>query len=142
MTTQGITGWRRFTIYGLVVYLALDITIGTMAYMGSLWAFLPGIPHFDFAGHFVLIGGLAFFLDGVLDYRPVTRRVPWLRLAPTAVLTVAGIEELLQALTPRRTSSVSDFVADVLGVYFLSWVSGLAAAKFGGRQGTQNGLVP
>ena len=128
-----MSGWRRFTIFGLVVCLALDITIGTMAYMGSLWAFLPDIPHFDFAGHFVLIGGLAFFLDGVLDYRPVTRRVPWLRLAPTAVLTVAGIEELLQALTPRRTSSVSDFVADLLGVYFLSWLSGLAAAKFGGR---------
>lgn len=110
--------------FGLAVHLGLVLVIGVSAYQGVLWAHLPGIPHFDLAGHFVLIGGLAFFLDGVLDYRPVTRRSPaWLRLAPVAVVALAAMEELAQALTPRRTSSVSDFLADVAGVVVFSWLS-------------------
>lgn len=117
-------GWRRFMAVGLAAHLGLVLVIAVSAYQGALWAYLPAIPHFDLAGHFVLIGGLAFFLDGVLDYRPLTKKCPsWLRLAPVAVLSLAAIEELAQALTPRRTSSVSDFLADVAGVAFFSLLS-------------------
>ena len=45
------------------------------------------------------------------------------RLAPFAVLLVAGIEEYLQRLSPRRSSSWSDFVADAIGVCFFAWLS-------------------
>lgn len=117
-------GWRRFMAFGLAAHLVLVLVIAVSAYQGALWAYLPAIPHFDLAGHFVLIGGLAFFLDGVLDYRPLTKMSPsWLRLAPVVVLALAAVEELAQALTPQRTSSVGDFLADVAGVVFFSGLS-------------------
>ena len=37
-------------------------------------------------------------------------------MAPVLILSLAAVEELAQAWTPRRTSSVSDFLADVVGV--------------------------
>ena len=112
---------------GFVLYLLLDVAIGLFAYQGSLWKLLPGIPHFDTAGHFVLIGGLAFFLDGALGYRPLTPKAPWLRMAPVLVLSVAAVEEMAQALSPNRSSSLSDFVADSVGVFFFSWLSARVA---------------
>ncbi len=116
--------WGGLAAHGLLVTL-----IATLAYQGALWSYLPAIPHFDLAGHFVLIGGLAFFLDGVLGYRPLTPRGPsWLRMAPMLILSLAALEELAQAWTPQRTSSWSDFAADVVGVTSLSrlsfWLAG------------------
>ena len=74
--------------------------------------------------HFLLIGGVAFFLDGALRFRPLLPgRLPWLRLAPVLVASLAGLEELAQALSPYRSSTVSDFVADLLGVVCLSWLA-------------------
>lgn len=121
-------------IAGLTVHVALVITIAVQAYTGVLWGYLPGIPHFDLAGHFVLIGGLAFFLDGALDYRPLTSRGPsWLRLAPTLILSLAAIEEWAQTFASTRSATFSDFFADVAGVISLSmlsrWLGGRSAAK-------------
>jgi hypothetical protein len=122
--TRGSARWKRFMWGGLAAHGTLVLLIATLAYQGALWSYLPAIPHFDLAGHFVLIGGLAFFLDGVLGYRPLTRGSPsWLRMAPVLILSLAAVEELAQAWTPRRTSSVSDFLADVVGVVGLSWLS-------------------
>jgi len=134
VSVQVSPGWRRFTTIGFVLHFAFCLTIASLAYHGALWAHLPAIPHFDTAGHFVLIGGLAFFLDGVLRYRPVVAAWPWVRWGPALVLSVAGIEELAQALTPRRTSSVSDFVADVAGILVLSWLSRRLALRFSVRE--------
>jgi len=74
-------------------------------------------------GHAVLIGALAFFLDGALGFRPLivgARSFSWLRLAPVIVLALAGAEELAQSLSPARTCSFSDFAGDVVGVFALS----------------------
>ena len=73
---------------------------------------LPAVPHLDKLGHAVLIGPIAFFLDGALNHRTLLRGHAFPRLAPVAVLIVAGVEEYLQRLSPRRTSDWADFLAE------------------------------
>jgi VanZ family protein len=110
---------------GLVAHLAFVVLVSIGAYTGTIPVQLPDFPHFDKLGHALLIGGLAFWLDGALEHRPLLReRLPGLRLAPVIVLTLAGIEEYLQRLSPRRTSDIADFAADAVGAIFFTWLAG------------------
>lgn len=120
-----ITARRRARLWaaGFCAHLAFVLAIVVAAYLGRL----PDLWHlsrFDSVGHAVLIGLLAFYLDGALGFRPllgpVWPRLAWLRLAPVVVLAVAGAEELAQALSPVRSCSLSDFAGDVVGVFALS----------------------
>jgi hypothetical protein len=115
---------QRFWKLGFAAQLSLVVIISIGAYAGVVPTVFTVIPGLDKLGHFILIGGLAFFLDGALDHREALRglRVP--RLAPVLVLTVAGVEEYLQRLSPRRTSEWGDFFADAVGVFFFAWLAG------------------
>jgi hypothetical protein len=111
--------WQAgFAIQGFLVVL-----ISAGAYLGVLPTSLPAIPRVDLAGHALLFGLLAFFLDGALGYRPLWRGAAFPRLAPALVLTLAGVEEIAQRFSARRSSSLWDFAADVAGVCALSWLS-------------------
>ncbi len=109
--------------YGLAAQLVLVALISLGAYAGLLPHSLAALPHADLIGHAVLIGPLAFFLDGALDFRPVYRGLPALRLAPLLVIALAGLEEYAQRYSSRRTSCWSDFLADVLGICLFSWLA-------------------
>jgi len=102
--------------------LTLVVGISLAAYTGRLPA-LPDVPHIDKLGHAILIGGLAFSLDGALDHRGLFKAHAFPRLAPVLVLAVAGVEEYLQRLSPRRSSDILDFAADVAGACFFTWLS-------------------
>jgi hypothetical protein len=115
---------RTFFRAGFVAHLSLVVLISIGAYTGKLPTSLPNFPHADKLGHAVLIGGLAFFLDGALGHRTLLRDRAFPRLAPVLVLVVAGIEEYLQRLSPRRSSDIADFAADVVGVCFFTWLAG------------------
>jgi hypothetical protein len=114
---------RAFFRLGFVAHLSLVVLISAGAYAGLLPTSIPDLPYFDKLGHAILIGGLAFFLDGALGHRPVWARLSFPRLGPVIVVVAAGIEEYLQRLSPRRSSDLWDFVADVVGVCFFSWLS-------------------
>jgi VanZ family protein len=119
----------RFWRVGFALQLAVVIAIVIGAYLGRLPTFYQGLPHFDLFAHAVLFGLLAFFLDGTLGHRPLLRgTAPWLRLAPVLVLGVAAVEEVAQRLSPRRTSSLADFTADVVGVTLFVWLAGRVTA--------------
>jgi VanZ family protein len=100
---------RRYRI-ALALHLSLICAISAWAYLGRL--VLPNIPHIDLAGHLVLYGLLGGLAHGAMRGR-VLHRVP---VGPAIVLTAAGIEELLQGLSPYRHVSLLDFLADVVGV--------------------------
>ena len=81
------------------------------------------MPYADKLGHALLIGGLGFFLDGALYYRRIAAGLAFPRLGPAIVLVAAGVEEYLQRLSPRRSSDIRDFAADVVGVCFFAWLA-------------------
>ena len=99
-TTRQITIFWR---YGLGIHLGLVIVIGASAYLGILPTTYAAIPHFDLFAHAVLIGLLAFFLDGALEFRRVLTGMPFLGIAPLIVLLLAAIEELVHNFVKSYT---------------------------------------
>ena len=109
--------------WALALQLTLDVLIGTGAYLGILPNTLPNLPHIDLLIHALLIGLVGGLLDGALGFRRLVPSLAFPRLGPLLVLLVAGIEEYAQRFSPRRTSTWSDFIADVVGVLFFSWLA-------------------
>lgn len=109
---------------GLTFHACCVVCIAVSAYVGILPTTYRVIPHADVIGHAVLIGLLAFFLDGMLKFRPLfPDRLTALRVAPLVILLIAGLEEVAQRFSPRRTSSLIDFAADAVGVLLASWLA-------------------
>ena len=106
--------WLLWPQLGLVVYATVA------AYLGWLPGGLLAWPYSDKVLHFALFGLPAAWLDLWLrgrDLRITDRlRVP---VAFAAVLSVAGIEELLQLLSANRSADVTDLLCDIAGVAVL-----------------------
>ena len=112
---------KTFWNYGLCLHLGFVSFIATSAYLGILPTTYKMFPHIDLLGHFVLIGLLAFFLDGVLNFRLlIPGKLSFLRAAPVFVLGIVAFEEYAQSFSPLRTASFVDFLADALGIFFFS----------------------
>jgi VanZ family protein len=123
---------RRALAIGLALNVAFVVSVSFAAYAGLLVHPVFGFAtRYDYVFHALLIGPLAFFLDGVLSYRSLTRFGWFPPLAPIVVLAIAGVEELLQSLSPRRTTSLHDFVGDTVGVVVCVAVSRWLRARRG-----------
>jgi polysaccharide biosynthesis protein VpsQ len=109
--------------WALAFQLALILLISLGAYRGVLPTVLPRLPHSDLPIHALLYGLLGAFLDGALGFRRVTPGLSFPRLGAMLVIVAAGIEEYAQRFSARRTSTYSDFIADVLGVLLFSWLA-------------------
>jgi hypothetical protein len=117
-------GMRRFWLWGLAVQGSLVITLSCLAYAGGLNASILAQPHMDKVGHFFFIGLVGFFLDGLLEHRPLFRgHASFVRLGPVVVLALAGVDEFVQRYARHRDSSWLDFAADVAGIVFFSWLA-------------------
>jgi VanZ family protein len=114
---------RRLFRLAFALQLGLDFLIGLGAYTGKLPTSLPQVPHIDLLIHAILIGLLGGLLDGSLGFRRVVPRLAFPGVGAVLVLVVAGIEEYAQRFSPRRSSTYSDFFADVVGVLFFSWLA-------------------
>lgn len=106
---------------GLAGYSVVVFLIGLGAYVGVLPTFIAAVPHLDLLMHLILIGGVAFFLDGALRHRPLYRGRG--SMGGAIVIAVAGFEEWAQRFSPRRSSTWSDFIADVIGVVLMVWLA-------------------
>ncbi|AKU98621.1 hypothetical protein AKJ09_05285 [Labilithrix luteola] len=107
--------WAAWAAFALMVVVAVALSV--LAYRDLLPAELDAVHGSDKLLHATLAGGLAFFLDGALGHRDVmiaSRRI--LPLAAILVLVPVGVEELLQRLSPVRSSSIWDYLADCVGV--------------------------
>jgi hypothetical protein len=132
--TERQRAWRRACRVGVVAQTTLAVAVSALAYRNALPAWTPAFEGADKIGHFAIFGLLAFFLDGALGYRALSRRATWLRLAPLGLWVVVAIEEWAQRFSPHRTSDLRDLLADTLGIALLAWASrridrGLAAPQ-------------
>ena len=109
--------WR----IALAAHLTLVVSIGAAAYLGALPVHFPRYPHSDLVAHALLVGLLALFADGALGFRSLfPGRLALVRLGSTIVLVVAAVEEMAQGLSPMRSSDITDFAADVVGIVVFS----------------------
>lgn len=96
--------------------IVIVVTASVCAYTGKLPGWF-GAGNTDKGLHFAMAATLAFFTDGVLAGRGITRGRFALPLSTIVVLVPLGLEEYLQRLSVVRSSSIWDFAADVLGVF-------------------------
>lgn len=107
------TLWR----IGFSAHFSAIVLVSIVAYAGALPRWLGLVPHADKVLHLLGAGALALLLDGALEFRGLVSsdsRFP--PLGSTLVLTLCGVEEILQGFSVHRTSSILDFAADALGV--------------------------
>ncbi len=105
---------------GLSVIIAGAGYLTLLAYREGLPEIFARIPQFDKVVHFTTAGLLVVFLDGALRNRTAfTIGGVAIPVAALLVLVPAAIEEFLQRYSVHRTSSIWDFVADLLGVVVL-----------------------
>ncbi len=116
----------RFWHSVLIAYLIILITIIVGAYTGIIPTEIGYIPYYDTIGHLVLLGILSYLLHRALNrkhFRLGGLRIP---LAPVLVTMLALAEETIQLASPIRAFSLSDALANIVGIwlfYFLDrWI--------------------
>jgi len=126
---------RRLLPWALAAHLTFVVTVGAAAYLGMLPFHVQSIHRMaDKVLHFLLVGGLAFWLVGIWEDARLAvgrLRLPWAVLVPAAV---AGIEEVLQRFSSRRNADLLDFAADTLGLLVFWWLGRLLLRPGGGEQ--------
>jgi len=110
--------------WGLWMHLALIGVIAASAYLGWLpiWQLFKW-PYADKVMHFLLVGGIAFWVVGGWGDRRLRLGALSLPLAVTVPLLLAALEEGAQAFSPRRNADVADLAADAAGLVVF-WLVG------------------
>lgn len=114
---------KRFLRLALAAHIAFVFLVGLAAYIGALPFRVQSIHQMaDKALHFLLVGGVAFWLVGLwddarLDAGPV--QLPWAVVVPALL---AGLEEGMQFFSSRRSADPLDFAADAAGLLVFWWL--------------------
>ena len=98
---------------GFIIFVIIQVNTGAeMPWLGRL----GGIPYLDKAGHFFLMGGLAFLAVMAIAPRlPAPPKKATLQVLTVLLLLIAA-EEISQIWIPSRTFSLADFGFDLAGV--------------------------
>lgn len=110
---------NRNWVIAFGLYFLVLLTIIGLAYWGILPVKVSAIPFYDTIGHFILLGSASYLGHKALGGQMITIWLfPFaLPLAPLIISVFAAIDESLQALSPLRTSSLSDMTANLVGIW-------------------------
>lgn len=111
--------WNRNWILAFGLYVVFLLTIIILAYLGVFPVKLPTIPFYDTLGHFILLGSASYLGHKALGGQMIKM---WscplsIPLVPIAISIFAAVDESLQALSPLRTSSWLDMMANLVGIW-------------------------
>ncbi|MBL9131954.1 MAG: VanZ family protein [Verrucomicrobiaceae bacterium] len=113
--------WLPFA-FALPFIASIVYVADTRAFPG-FFRWVASVPHLDKAGHFTLMGGLAWTANLALHHHR-------LHFGPLRVLTgsliiviAVSIEEYSQRWFPARTCDWKDLAADALGIVCASFLS-------------------
>lgn len=99
---------------GFVVFVIVQADRGQLPDAFSLYR---EAPFGDTIGHFILIGGTAFFANLALELKTVRLGGRSILKGSVLVGVLAFLEELSQIAIPTRTFSLSDLLADGAGIF-------------------------
>ncbi len=86
----------------------------------GFFEWVQSLPLGDKAGHFVLMGTLAFLLNRALAGRTLR---PGVQLGGVIVAVFVVVEEISQRWLPWRTFDYADLAADFLGIAMADWLA-------------------
>ncbi|MFH2095090.1 MAG: VanZ family protein [Bacteroidota bacterium] len=98
----------------LFAYLIILLCISLSAYFDLLPEILNKIPNYDIIMHFILLG-----FAGYLSHRALNRRFwlnGWIPAGPVIVSLLSVVEECSQMLSPVRSFSLQDMLANLSGI--------------------------
>jgi polysaccharide biosynthesis protein VpsQ len=128
-------GVKILTVCYIVILAGIIFIAGTKS-TRSVLNFVGNIPYGDKLGHFFLMGFLSFLVNLVFSARNVGFGKIRYLLGSLIVLVVVTIEEFSQLFIRGRTFSVSDLIADFLGIFIFGELARLAYHKFLSNQKT------
>lgn len=91
---------------------------------GGAW-----IPYFDKIGHFLLMGGLSFFVNLVWHGKTVSLGPLPVLAGSLLVSLIVTIEEFSQIFIGGRAFDYGDLAADYLGIFIFGQLAGLIYRK-------------
>lgn len=103
--------------------IALMLLVTQIAYLGILPLRLLRWPFSDKILHFLLFGAVVFWLNLWFNGRTIRLGNRSVALAFMLPGPVALVEELLQSLSPFRTTDWTDLVCDLAGMLLFLWLS-------------------
>jgi VanZ family protein len=110
---------NRNWVIAFGLYFLVLLTIIGLAYWGILPVKVSAIPFYDTIGHFILLGSASYLGHKALGGQMSTIWLfPFaLPVAPLIISVFAAVDESLQALSPLRTSTLSDMTANLVGIW-------------------------
>ena len=130
--TKRDRGWTRWAFTAAwLVFISAVIFCADRHWLTPVYRFITAYPGSDKAGHFLLIGGMAFLLNLSLDGRTV-RLLGWSWLLGGA-LVAAGctLEEISQIWIPSRTFDLLDLAGDYAGIVCFGWLAKVVVRRGG-----------
>ena len=122
MNFSKIKSSNKIWIFACCLYLAILIFISTSPYLKSFSYLLKGIPFANTLIEFLLIGFATFLSHLSLNKRYVMVFGIFFPQAPLIIAMCCTLDEILQTLSAKPSSSIMDLIADLAGIllfYFL-----------------------
>jgi len=116
---------------GWVVFIAVIIFCADRRLLQPVFGFIASHPGSDKAGHFLLIGSMAFLLNLALGVREVRCCERGWLLGSFIVGVVFTLEEISQLWLPTRTFDWGDLAGDFAGIFFFGWLAKRVAMRRG-----------
>jgi len=118
---KSVKSQRAWQVALIFYVIALGV-ISALAYTKRLNVAAISRSHVDKLIHFILLGGASFLARRASgDARMKLWNLPW---GPFVVGACATLDECAQALSPVRTFSIADMLANLSGVVVLGWLAG------------------
>jgi hypothetical protein len=110
----------RVTLTAIYVMLIVAIVAGAnTGILGAYVGFIHRIPFGDKLFHFLLIGGLAFFINWFLHCRSCQIRNCRILVGTAIVAVLSTTEEISQIWIPNRRFDIGDLAINLLGIFIL-----------------------
>ena len=119
---------RFLAILG-TLFVVWVVVLANLGLINDYFPFIQSTPFFDKAGHFCLMGGLAFLVNLTLQGRRFRLLGLSIYLGSMIVLICVAAEELSQAFISTRSFDLSDLAADSLGIFILGALGGRLGAS-------------
>ncbi len=116
---------------GWLVLCSSVIFCADQRLLTPVFTFFVAHPGSDKAGHFLLIGGMAFLLNLALGLREVRWLGRGWLLGSVLVGAVFTLEEISQLWFPARTFDLLDLAGDYTGILFFGWLAQLVSRRRG-----------
>jgi hypothetical protein len=112
MNHSSIRFWRM----AFFAYMVVLLTIFLLAYLGLIPTKMQRLPLFDTLGHFILLGLASFLSHRALNRKSFCLGPLKLPAGPACSSLFIITEECLQSLSPIRSTTWSDMLANLSGI--------------------------